>query len=96
MIRHEIAHRLEPSAVAARVNDAFTYYQERFGKYEPTLQWMTPERAELSFKARGLKLNGTLSIKPEGLVVEMDVPLLLRPFRGKAVEVIEREAARWL
>lgn len=96
MVRHSVKHTLEPDALHQLIERAFAYYESRHPKYEPTLSWLEPNKAELRFNARGLKLGARLEIQPGEAIVEMDVPLLLRPFQGAARQVIDREITRWL
>lgn len=96
MARHSVKHSLELDAIHQLIERAFVYYQSRHPKYEPTLSWLEPNKAELRFNAKGLKLGARVELVPGEAIVEMDVPLLLRPLQGVARPVIDREISRWL
>lgn len=96
MLKHEIPHQLDLPTVVNRIDEAFAHYKERFAKYQPMLLWLGTDRAEFGFSARGLSLTGVLAVTPQAVLIAMDVPLLLRMFRGRAIEAVDREAARWL
>jgi hypothetical protein len=95
-MKHTIEHDLEIDA-ARRVTDrAFAEYKSRYPAYEPTLRWADDRRADVSFNAKGIRLNGSMAIAERTIVLDLDVPFLLRPFQKKAVEVIDREVRRWM
>jgi hypothetical protein len=54
------------------------------------------QRADVSFKAKGIKLAGAMHIEARAIALELDVPFLFRPFQKIAIEVIEREVLVWL
>ena len=53
-------------------------------------------RVELAFTVKGKTLDGSLTVEPRKVVVQMDVPLLFRVFQGKAIDIIEREVQKWI
>lgn len=96
MVRHAISHALPQDEAQKLIDRAFAHYLERYPKYEPTLHWQDPQHGEICVSIRGYKLHARVVLGPGETVVEMDVPMLLRPFQGTAVRTIEREAQRWL
>jgi hypothetical protein len=95
-MKHVIPHDLEMS-LAKRVADrAFAEYKSRFPDYQPSLQWVSEQRAHIAFSAKGLKLAGAMLIEARTIALELDVPFLFRPFQKAAIEVIEREVNVWL
>jgi hypothetical protein len=96
MVRHTVNHSLEVHEACALVERAFTHYEARYPAYQPSMSWTEPGRAEIRFNAKGFKLSARVELQPGRAVVEMDVPLLLRPFQGIARQVIDREVSRWL
>jgi hypothetical protein len=70
--------------------------QDRYPDYKPTLVWASERRADITFNAKGLKLDGAMLIEVRAIALELDVPFLLRPFQKKAMEIIEREVQVWL
>jgi hypothetical protein len=95
-MKHHVPHDLgKPLAKKAAVA-AFDAYRQRFGKYHPTAQWIREDKADISFDVAGKKLKGSLEVKDSTIDMELDVPLLLRPFQGHAIGVIETEINRWI
>ncbi len=85
-----------PQEVARKVAEhAFDAYRERYPSYHPTLIWTSERRAEASFNAKGIHLRGTLELLPNAIAFELEVPFLLRLFKGKAMQIMERELAHW-
>lgn len=95
-MKHEIAHSLD-LATAKKVTDrAFAEYKARFSDYDPTLRWVNDQRAEITFNAKGIRLNGAMELAPKAIVLELDVPFLFRPFQKTAIGIIEKEVKAWI
>ena len=95
-MKHQVRHDLgKPLAKKAAVA-AFDAYQQRFGKYHPTAQWVQDDKADISFSVGGKKLKGSLEVNDRSIDMELDVPFLLRPFQGQAIGVIEGEINNWI
>lgn len=95
-MNHEIRHDLsagEARAVAQRALDA---YAKRFAKYAPELTWRSEREAAVVFTVKGIRLHGGLEVQDDRFLLQLDVPLLFRPFQGRALKVIEREVQTWL
>jgi hypothetical protein len=95
-MKHSIAHDLEASLAKEAAVRAFEAYQRRFSNYKPTLHWEDDRKARIGFSVKGVKLAGSIDILPRAIELDLDVPFLFRPFKGKAIEVIEREVRNWL
>lgn len=95
-MKHQIAHDLDVSLAKEAAVRAFEAYQKRFTNYHPTMQWDTDKKARIGFSVKGVKLEGWIDILPRAIELDLDVPFLFRPFKGKAIEVIEREVRNWL
>jgi hypothetical protein len=93
---HEIAHDLDFDLAKLAAAKAAEAYQERFAEYDYKANWVRNDRVELSFTVMGKTLDGAMTVKARKLELELEVPLLFRPFRGKALEIIEREARMWI
>lgn len=74
---------------------AFAVYAERYGHYRPKAEWLGDYKAQLSFRVNGLDLRGTVEFHEREIGLAMDVPMLLRPLRAKALGRIERELELW-
>ena len=95
-MEHVVQHRLDIPTAKKVTDRAFEEYKARYPQYEPTFRWVTDRRAEIGFHAMGVKLKGAMEVAEKAISVELDVPFLLRPFKGKAIEVIEREVKLWV
>jgi hypothetical protein len=95
-MEHRIEHDLSPELARKAVTRAVESYSQRFEKYDPSVKWQGEDQVEIGFTAKGIKLAGKLRLEPKAVVVDMDVPLLLRPFRAKAMEVIEGQVKAWV
>jgi hypothetical protein len=95
-MKHKVPHSLGLERAKAVANAAWQSYAERFASYHPTLEWETEQRGLIGFHAKGVSLKGSLEIQPESFDLELEVPFLLKPFRGKAISVIEEEIRRWI
>jgi hypothetical protein len=90
-VRHDLGKDLAKKAAMA----AFDSYKERYAKYNPTATWHG-DRADIAFTAKGMTLKGALDVLPNSIDMDMDVPLLLRPFKGIAMDAVEREIEKWV
>lgn len=96
MAQHVIRHDLDVATAKKATEKAFAGYKERFASYQPTANWVSDNRAEIGFSAKGIKLSGAVEIREGEIGLELEVPLLFRPFRKKALEIIEGEIEEWV
>jgi len=95
-MKHIVPHDLGPALAKRAAQAAIEAYSARFAEYQPKANWVNERRAEISFKVKGIALNGTLEVGPSTIEMDLDVPFLLRPIKGKALEVIDREVKVWI
>lgn len=89
-------HGLSKERAKKVTQKAIDAYAEKFADYNPQANWVTDDRAEVSFSAKGVTLEGSFQLTDSDIVMEMDIPFLLKPFKGKAVDVIEKEIDKWV
>lgn len=96
-MKHVVAHGL-PDRARARtvVSHALESYRERLSKYQPTVTWNGDDSAEVAFEVMAKRMAAKVFVDDRNVTFEGKVPLLLRPFENKAVEVLDREIRRWL
>jgi len=94
-MKHSVPHDLGKDLAKKATVAAFAAYQERFAKYNPTAAW-SEDRAQISFTAKGITLKGSLEVTPTSIDIDLDVPFLLRPFKGVAQDAVKREISRWV
>jgi hypothetical protein len=95
-VKHSVQHPLSPSDAKRAIEAAFGEYSKRFAGFAPQLQWLAPEHAQVGFQALGRKIVAQVRLLDRALEIEMDVPLMARPFQGRATAAIEREVGRWV
>ncbi|HEX9297682.1 MAG TPA: polyhydroxyalkanoic acid system family protein [Polyangiaceae bacterium] len=95
-MKHQIAHDLEDDVAKQVAVRAFESYQQRFSNYHPKMAWVSDRDARIEFSVKGMKLHGSIGILPRAIELDLDVPFVFRIFKGKAIEVIEREVRNWI
>jgi hypothetical protein len=94
-MQHTVQHGLTKDLAKKATVAAMASYKDKYGKYSPTTTWTGDYTATVAFSAKGITLGGKLEVRDSEVVMDMDVPFLLRPFRGRALEIIEREIKLW-
>jgi hypothetical protein len=95
-MEHRIEHDLSPELAHKAIERAIQSYSEKFSAYQPKADWVKPDEVHIGFNAKGVKISGEIKLVPQALLVDMDVPLLLRPFRKKAIDAIEAQVRVWI
>lgn len=95
-MKHKIHHGLSKDLAQTAAHKAFESYKERFAQYNPTATWHDEDHAEVGFTAKGITLNGEVEITDHEIILDLDVPFILKPFKKKAVGVIEGEIQKWV
>ena len=95
-MKHAVAHGLGFDKARTIADQAIAAYAERYPQYQPTAKWVSERRAEVTFTVKGVSLDGWVEVGPSDISMDLDVPLLLRPFKGKAIRIIEEEIERWI
>jgi hypothetical protein len=95
-MKHVIAHNLGVDTARKVTDRAFAEYKRKYPAYEPELEWRTARKADVRFRASGIRLNGSVGLEPGAIELALDVPFFFRPFQKVAMEVIRREVERWI
>lgn len=95
-MKHRVAHDLGQEKARKVTEAAWKTYSQKFSKYAPTCTWKSDQRADIGFTSKGISLSGTIEVLDDGIDLELEVPFLLRPFKGKAIAVIEQEINHWI
>jgi len=95
-MKHQVPHALGQQKAKQVAVQALTSYQQRFAEYDPRVDWANDSCAKIGFNIKGIKLNGAIEVLPDTFALDLDVPFVLRPFRGKALAVIEEEIKKWI
>ncbi len=93
---HRVSHDLDLETARRVADKAWASYAERFEKYSPTIDWATERLANIGFSAGGFSLGGSIELLDGAIELTMDVPFIMRPFKKRAIEIIEREMKKWI
>jgi putative polyhydroxyalkanoate system protein len=94
-MKHSVQHSLGRDQARKVAEAAIKSYSERFSDYSPTSAW-SGDTANIGFSIKGVSLKGSIEVAASEFTMELEVPFLLRPFKGKALGVIEEEIRRWI
>lgn len=95
-MKHSVSHSLGRETARKVARSAFEAYEKRFAEYHPRTTWKSEDAADISFSAKGISLTGAVAVTDDSIDLNLDVPFLLRPFKGKAIAVIEKEINEWI
>ena len=95
-MKHAVTHQLSPELAKKATELAWETYQARFAQYEPKCTWANESQASVSFRVKGVSLQGAFELVPGAIELDLQVPLVFRPFKKKAINLIEREIRVWV
>lgn len=95
-MKHVMKHDLEPELARKVAEKAFDSYKAKYAKYNPSLTWLSDDKAKASFQAKGVTLQGAIELTPNTITFDLDVPFILKMFKKKAFEVMDRELRFWV
>src|SRR5574337_318783 len=80
-MKHTVPHDLPFDLAKKAADAALQSYRTRFPDYDPQVTWADDKTANVALKAKGMSLKGVFEINPDHIAMDMEVPLLLRPFK---------------
>lgn len=95
-MKHIIKHGLSLDLAEKATRKALESYQERFAEYNPTVDWQSDQKAAVAFGVKGVSLDGDIEVSEEDIAIGLNVPFLFRPFKKKAISVIDNEIRDWV
>ncbi len=95
-MKHSVTHGLGKDLACKVAKAACESYASRFKEYNPTTEWTSEDSAKIGFSAKGITLGGQVTVNDQSIDLELDVPFLLRPLKGKAISVIEESIKEWI
>lgn len=96
MESHRVPHGLPIDLALLATRTALESYRIRFPHVAPDGEWVSERHGRLWFQVAGKRLEGEIHVDEEAVELKLDVPLVFRPFRRKALELIETEIALWI
>ena len=95
-MKHAIPHDISVERARFVTDKAWEAYSKRFSEYQPTATWTSDTHADVTFNVKGVTLRGSLDLVPDAIEMDLSVPFIFRPFKGKALGLVEREVRAWL
>lgn len=95
-MQHSVKHSLDQATARLAADKAFESYSVEYAKYSPTANWTSETHCDVTFTVKGIKLEGFLDLNPGQIDMDLSVPFWARPFKGRALELIEREVRNWV
>ena len=95
-MKHSVPHDIGQERAKKVAESALATYAQKYANYNPTVNWTGPNKADISFKVKGMSLAGSLEVLERSIDLDIDVPFLLRPFKSQALSVIEGEINEWI
>lgn len=95
-MKHSVPHDLGQERAKKVAESALASYAQKYASYQPRVTWTAANKAEISFKVKGMNLAGSLEVLDRSIDLDIDVPFLLRPFKSQALGVIEGEINDWI
>jgi hypothetical protein len=93
---HKVKHALGRPLAKKATEAALKAYAAEYAEYEPRVTWADEHTARVTFNVKGMTLKGEVGVHEHDISLDLDVPFLFRPFKAKALEVIEREIRKWI
>ncbi len=96
-MQHIIEHDLSPELAKKAADKAAEYYTQKWAKYDAKTTWTSDTHAEITFHVKGVSVAATVDMEPGRAVIDMKkVPLLLRPFKNMALDVVHKTMEKWI
>jgi len=96
-MQHIIKHDLSPELAKKAANKAAEHYTQKGAKYDAKTTWTSDTHAEITFHVKGVSVAATVDMQPGQAVIDMQkVPLLLRPFKNMALDVVQKTMEKWI
>ena len=96
-MQHIIKHDLSPELAKKAADKAAEHYTEKWQKYDAKTTWLSDTKAEISFHVKGVNVVASIEMQPGQAVIDMQkVPLLLRPFKNMALDVVQKTMEKWI
>ena len=96
MATHRIPHGLSLDLARRATRAALESYRQRFPDNDPQGNWVNDSHARVEFTAGGRRIAGEVRVDDRDIHLDLEVPLLFRPFRAAAVAVIDEEIREWI
>jgi len=95
-MKHSVQHALEPARARDVLGRALETYRQDYKEYDVTASWLDDERAAVGFSMPGGQIEGTITICSHCYDIDLELPLMLKPFSNRIAGVVDQELQRWI
>jgi len=96
-MEYTIEHDLSPELAKKAAQKAADHYTQKWAKYNAQTIWSGDDHAEITFHVKGVNVVATVDMRPGQVVIDMKkVPILLRPFKKMALDVVHKTMTKWI
>ena len=95
-MQHVVEHELELALARRAAEKAYESYSKEYAEYSPTADWTSETHCDVTFTVKKVTLKGAMDLEPGRVVMDLDVPLLFRPFKKLALGYVLKEVRTWL
>jgi hypothetical protein len=95
-VTHYLSHPFDTIDARRLVERAYRSYQSRYPAAQIALVWESDNLASVEFGVRGFRFQGRVTLRPGTLELGLQLPMVFRVFRDRAVQRIDEEARRWV
>lgn len=95
-MEHRVSHDIGRELAKKAARAAFNAYAAKYAEYKPTTTWTGEDTATVSFSVKGFSVKGNIEVRERDISIDIDVPFLLKAFKSRALEIIEREMRIWV
>jgi hypothetical protein len=91
-VPHDVGRELAKKATVA----AMASYATKYGDYSPRTTWTGEYTATVAVHVKGITLDGKIEVREREIAMNLAVPFLFRPFKSRALQIIDREINAWM
>ena len=96
-MEYTIEHDLDAELARKAASRAAEHYTAKWAKYNAKTTWSSQDHADITFHVKGVDVAATVDLKPGLVVIDMKkVPLLLRPFKKMALDIVHKTMSKWI
>jgi len=92
IVVHDVGRDLAKKATVA----AMDHYATKYGQYAPRTMWTGDYAADVGVRIKGISLDGKIDVRDREIWMSLDIPFIFRPFRARALAIIDREIGSWI
>ena len=96
-MQHIVKHDLSPELAKKAAEKAAEYYTQKWEKYDAKATWTSDTHVDITFNVKGINVAATVDLEPGQAIIDMQrVPILLLPFKNKALDAVEKTLEKWI